>query len=32
VEWYDISGRKLPSEPKKTGVYIKNGKVVIVKK
>jgi len=27
--WYDINGRKLSSEPKKKGVYIRNGKKVI---
>jgi hypothetical protein len=32
VKWYDINGRKLPAEPQKTGVYIHDGKVVIVKK
>ena len=30
--WYDLQGRKLPATPSKTGVYIKDGKVVIVKK
>ena len=32
VTWYDLSGRKLPAEPKKSGIYIKDGKAVVVKK
>ena len=29
--WYDLSGRKLDGEPTVKGVYIKNGKKVVVK-
>ena len=29
--WYDLSGRKLGSKPAKSGLYIHNGKVVVVK-
>ena len=32
VTWYDVSGHKLPAEPKKSGIYIKDGKAVVVKK
>ena len=29
--WYDLSGRKLQGKPNKKGVYIKNGRKVVVK-
>ena len=29
--WYDLQGRKLDGEPTQSGVYIKNGKKVVVK-
>ena len=29
--WYDMSGRRLNGEPTKKGVYISNGKKVIIK-
>ncbi|MBR4591026.1 MAG: hypothetical protein IKO36_10260 [Bacteroidaceae bacterium] len=32
VKWYDLNGRPLRSEPTKTGVYIQNGKIVVIKK
>ena len=28
--WYDLQGRKLEGEPKRKGVYIHNGKTVVV--
>jgi hypothetical protein len=31
VVWYDAAGRRLPSAPNKAGVYIKNGKLTVVK-
>ena len=31
VVWYDAAGRRLPSPPNKAGVYIKNGKLTVVK-
>ncbi len=30
--WYDLQGRKLPAAPSQTGVYIKEGKVIVVRK
>ena len=30
-EWYDLSGRKLTQKPTQKGVYIVNGKKVVVK-
>ena len=30
-DWYDLNGRKLNAAPKRKGVYIKNGKKVVVK-
>ncbi|MBR6286083.1 MAG: hypothetical protein IKR18_03715 [Bacteroidaceae bacterium] len=32
TDWYDVNGRRLPGEPEKTGIYVRNGKVVIVDK
>ena len=32
VVWTDLNGRRLPSEPDKTGFYIKDGKLVMIKK
>ena len=29
--WYDLSGRKLAGEPVKSGVYVVNGKKVVIK-
>jgi hypothetical protein len=29
--WYDMNGRRLQSKPSHKGVYIKNGKKVVVK-
>ena len=29
--WYDLSGRKLGSKPAKAGLYIHNGKKVVIK-
>jgi hypothetical protein len=29
-QWYGIDGRKLNGQPKKTGLYIRNGKKVYV--
>ena len=29
-EWYDLSGRKLGCKPNKAGVYIHNGKNILV--
>lgn len=31
TEWYDIHGRKLPQQPTTPGIYVKNGKKVIIK-
>jgi hypothetical protein len=30
-DWYDLNGRKLNGMPTKKGVYVKNGKKVVVK-
>ena len=30
-DWYDLNGRKLDKMPTKKGVYIQNGKKVVVK-
>lgn len=30
-DWYDLNGRKLQAAPKRKGVYIQNGKKVVVK-
>jgi hypothetical protein len=30
-EWYDMQGRKLEGKPARKGVYISNGKKVVVK-
>ena len=30
-EWYDLNGRKLNGKPVQKGIYIKNGKKIIVK-
>ena len=30
-QWYDLSGRKLTKQPTKAGIYVKNGKKVIIK-
>jgi uncharacterized repeat protein (TIGR02543 family) len=30
-EWYDLSGRKLNGKPTKKGIYINNGKKVVIK-
>jgi hypothetical protein len=30
-QWYDLNGRKLDGKPTKKGVYIQNGKKVVVK-
>ena len=29
--WYDLSGRRLEGEPKKSGIYLHNGKKVMIK-
>mgnify|MGYP007092203692 FL=1 len=29
--WYDLSGRKLGSKPTKSGLYIMNGKKIVIK-
>ena len=29
-EWYDLLGRKLKGQPKKSGIYINNGKKVVI--
>jgi hypothetical protein len=29
--WYDLQGRPLPAAPNQAGIYVKDGKVVIVK-
>lgn len=31
VNWYDLSGRKLNGKPVKKGVYVQNGKKVVIK-
>ena len=31
ANWYDLSGRPLNGKPTKTGVYVKNGKKVVIK-
>jgi hypothetical protein len=31
AEWYDLQGRKLSGKPAKGGVYVVNGKKVVVK-
>ena len=31
AEWYDLQGRKMPQQPTTPGIYIKNGKKVIIK-
>jgi hypothetical protein len=30
-EWYDLNGRKLNGKPAQKGIYIKNGKKIVVK-
>ena len=30
-KWYDLSGRPLNGEPTQAGVYVKNGKKVVIK-
>ena len=30
--WYDLQGRKLQSAPNRKGIYIHNGKKVVVRK
>ena len=30
-EWYDLQGRKLEGKPTQKGIYINNGKKVVVK-
>ena len=30
--WYDLSGRRLSGKPSRVGVYIYNGKKVVIKK
>jgi hypothetical protein len=30
--WYDLSGRRLSGKPSRVGVYICNGKKVVIKK
>ena len=30
-KWYSIDGRELPSQPEQKGVYINNGRKVVVK-
>ena len=29
--WYDLSGRRLEGEPQKSGIYLHNGKKVMIK-
>jgi hypothetical protein len=29
--WYDLQGRRLSSKPSRAGVYIKNGKLIVIK-
>ena len=29
--WYTLDGRKLQGEPTTKGVYVKNGKIVVIK-
>ena len=31
ANWYDLSGRPLNGKPTKAGVYVKNGKKVVIK-
>ena len=31
AEWYDLSGRRLPQKPTLRGIYINNGKKVVIK-
>ena len=31
AEWYDLSGRKLDKQPTQKGIYIANGKKVVIK-
>ena len=31
AKWYDLSGRPLNGKPTKAGVYVKNGKKVVIK-
>lgn len=31
-EWYDLSGRKLMNKPTRNGVYIKNGRKIVIRK
>ena len=31
AKWYDLSGRPLNGEPTQAGVYVKNGKKVVIK-
>ena len=31
ANWYDLSGRPLNGKPTKAGVYVKNGKRVVIK-
>lgn len=31
AEWYDLQGKKMPQQPTTPGIYIKNGKKVIIK-
>ena len=30
-EWYDLQGRKLGSKPTRKGLYINNGKKIVIK-
>ena len=30
-KWYDLSGRRLSTQPTAKGVYIRNGKKVVIK-
>ena len=30
-QWYSLDGKKLNSKPKAAGIYIKNGKKVVIK-
>lgn len=30
-EWYDLQGRKLSGKPAKGGVYVKDGKKIVIK-
>ena len=29
--WYDLSGRKLDGKPAQSGIYIKNGRKIVIK-